>query len=331
MGKMIKTFISVVISLYNKEKYIARCVSSVLSQDYPNFEVVVVDDGSTDGSLEVVKTIRDPKIKVIHKQNGGESSARNLGIKEAQGEIIAFLDADDCWLEGFLSKIISLVEEFPEAMVYATAVYNNNGKRFTYPHLDKLFKKDWKGFISPMDLFFRGIPFNSSSIAIRKSVFLMAGFFDEEMKIGGDINMWMRLSLLVPIVYSHTYLSEVFVNAENRSNYEKSPLTGSYLINKSIRDVRGKKQNLSEFTIKTIEQIEKKQTEYFNIEAFLNIGKNCSKSKRGKLLISEFKRQGFVSSLLTTTILSMREKLIFILRSIFWILDYVFHPKEWNS
>ena len=212
-------------------------------------------------------------------------------------------------------------------MVYTTAVYHNNGKRFTYPHIDKIYKKDWKGLISQL-IFFRGIPFNSSSIAIRKSAFSMAGYFDEKMKIGEDVNMWMRLSLLVPIAYSHTYLAEVFLNAENRSNYEKSPLTGSYLVSKSIRDVEEKEQYLSEFTIKKIEQIKKRQTEYLYIEAFLNIGMKRPKSKRGKLLIFELKKQGFISSLLTTTVLSVREKFTFVLRSIFWILDYVFHPKN---
>ena len=89
--------ISVVIPLYNKEKQIAKTLQTVLNQTYQNFEIVIVNDGSTDGSVEEVLRISDSRIRLVNQENGGVSAARNRGIDEAKGEYIAFLDADDLW------------------------------------------------------------------------------------------------------------------------------------------------------------------------------------------------------------------------------------------
>ena len=89
--------ISVVIPLYNKEKYIKRAIESVLNQTFQKFEIIVVNDGSTDKSAEIVQNIKDPRIRLINQKNAGVSAARNRGIQEAKYEYIAFLDADDFW------------------------------------------------------------------------------------------------------------------------------------------------------------------------------------------------------------------------------------------
>ena len=93
---------SVIIPLYNKQDYITRTINSVLNQTYQNFEIIVVDDGSTDKSLSVVKTIKDKRIKVFSQKNLGVSNARNKGIKQSKGNYIAFLDADDEFLPRYL-------------------------------------------------------------------------------------------------------------------------------------------------------------------------------------------------------------------------------------
>ena len=95
--------ISVIIPLYNKEPIIERSLQSVLSQDYDDFEVVVVNDGSTDRSADIVRSINDPRIRLIEQENGGPSKARNTGTKSARGEWILFLDADDELLPGALN------------------------------------------------------------------------------------------------------------------------------------------------------------------------------------------------------------------------------------
>ena len=96
---------SVIIPLYNKEKCIARTINSVLSQSYTNFEIVIVDDGSTDNSAAIVKTITDSRIRLFQKENGGVSSARNYGIEKALGKWIFFIDADDILLPSSLEKL----------------------------------------------------------------------------------------------------------------------------------------------------------------------------------------------------------------------------------
>ena len=104
--------ISVVIPLYNKENAIVKTLQSVFDQTISDFEVVVVDDGSTDNSLEVVRAIRDARIRVIHKENGGVSSARNVGIKAAKGQYVALLDGDDLWQpNGLLAVLLESVAQ----------------------------------------------------------------------------------------------------------------------------------------------------------------------------------------------------------------------------
>lgn len=107
--------ISVIIPLYNKEQIVERSVRSVLSQDYDDFEVVIVDDGSTDRSKEVVRGIDDARIRIVEQENGGPSKARNTGVRYAKGEWVVFLDADDELLPGALSYFLGMQERHSEA------------------------------------------------------------------------------------------------------------------------------------------------------------------------------------------------------------------------
>ena len=113
--------ISAVIPAYNAEKYIARTLESVLSQTRPADEIIVVDDGSTDGTCEVVKSFGE-KVRYIHQENAGVSAARNTGIENARCELIAFLDADDEWLAEYLQIQMQLFDKNPD-LAWATANY----------------------------------------------------------------------------------------------------------------------------------------------------------------------------------------------------------------
>src|SRR5574344_1047459 len=115
--------ISVVIPLYNKERYIERALRSVLNQTFGDFEIVVVNDGSTDASVSVVEGIEDSRIRIINQKNGGVSAARNRGIEESKYDIVAFLDADDVWKENHLSVIAELIDKYPACGVFATSYY----------------------------------------------------------------------------------------------------------------------------------------------------------------------------------------------------------------
>ncbi|MBO5371388.1 MAG: glycosyltransferase family 2 protein [Lachnospiraceae bacterium] len=108
-----KGLVSIIIPVYNVEKYIPKCIESVISQDYKKIEIVVIDDGSTDKSIEIVKNTNDERIHIIHKVNGGQSSARNEGLKYCSGEYVFFLDSDD-WLEP--NAISNLMKEMDEGI-----------------------------------------------------------------------------------------------------------------------------------------------------------------------------------------------------------------------
>lgn len=109
---------SIIIPLYNKEKVILSTINSVLEQTYHNFELIIVDDGSTDKSSEKVKSLKDPRIKYYYKENGGVSSARNYGIGKAQYDWIFFLDADDYVIENALEHFAHYIERYPDYKLY---------------------------------------------------------------------------------------------------------------------------------------------------------------------------------------------------------------------
>ena len=106
---------SVIIPLYNKAPYIERAVKSVLSQDYPHFEIIVVNDGSSDGGEKIVTKLEDERLKLVSQKNAGVSAARNKGALEAKSEYLAFLDGDDTWEPNFLSELVKLIADFPNA------------------------------------------------------------------------------------------------------------------------------------------------------------------------------------------------------------------------
>lgn len=140
--------ISVVIPLYNKEASIAQSLKSVLSQEYDDFEVVIVDDGSTDGSVAVVEAMNDPRIRLIKQENGGPSKARNTGVKNAKSEWILFLDADDEMLPGALEYFANLTRKFSEFKFFCAPFYDSIGghKSLSFQYIDGIVKDPFYEF-----------------------------------------------------------------------------------------------------------------------------------------------------------------------------------------
>ena len=210
---------SVILPLYNKEKEIANTLKSVLNQTYKADEIIVVDDGSTDNSKEVIKKFKD--VKLIEQKNCGVSCARNRGIKEARNEYICFLDADDLWEEDFLEEIKRLIESFPQAIFYSTShkMIDENGKVIK--------AKTLYNFFGIVDNFFEifnnnyGL-INSSSVCIKKSI---KPFFPEGEKKGEDICLWIELAKKGKLAHSSKALSIYKLNALNRSgDIHKEPI-----------------------------------------------------------------------------------------------------------
>ncbi|MDR3574631.1 MAG: glycosyltransferase family 2 protein [Anaerolineaceae bacterium] len=211
--------ITVVIPLYNKEKSIIRAINSVLNQTEQNFELIVVNDGSTDHSATVVENLNaGDKVRLVNQENGGECAARNRGIKEANNALIAFLDADDEWMPGFLEAILALQAQFPEAEVFGTSYYkqDDHGNLFL-PRVGIDFGAGWKGIIPNFfDAFSMNNQICASSIAATKAILNKVGGFPIGVKYGGDIDTFIRLSTVCKIAYDNRPLSKVYLDAENR-------------------------------------------------------------------------------------------------------------------
>ncbi|ERL56209.1 glycosyltransferase family 2 protein [Psychrobacter aquaticus] len=189
---------SVVIPLYNKEKYILRAVESVLSQNFADFELIIVDDGSVDDSLEVIKSISDSRVRIIQQTNQGVGSARNKGMAEAKYDWIALLDADDAWSIDHLSELSKIISTFSSLGMVATKALKTNTNP---PAID-----DAKpGNIRLIDYFLEASKKRSlvcsSSVAISKKAFDNIGGFSDK-KRGEDLEYWVKVALAYPVATS---------------------------------------------------------------------------------------------------------------------------------
>lgn len=183
--------ISVVIPLYNKECSISATLQSVLNQTYADFEIVVVDDGSTDNSADIVSAYNDKRIRLIRKTNGGVSSARNEGILAAKGEYIAFLDGDDIWDSRYLEQLEKLIFDYPNATIYGLGYgCMENGRKELQPC--QLYR-GYRGIVKDVWNNYPGFWTGSSSSS--RANLISVGLFDTRMSHGEDMDMWWRLLL----------------------------------------------------------------------------------------------------------------------------------------
>jgi glycosyltransferase involved in cell wall biosynthesis len=207
-------------ALYNKEPYIQRSLDSVLSQTFSDFEVIVVDDGSTDGSAGIVESCKDHRVRLVRQPNGGVSAARNRGITEAQGEWIAFLDADDEYQPQFLRKVRECAERFPTAgAIYSRAAWMKGQSQLNMPQdqvREPRLLPDYLHFVA----FNKGYEICSSAVAVRRDVFDRAGPFPLGIKVGEDSDMWLRVAWTTNIAYVPEFLSIYHMEA-GVSNWEK--------------------------------------------------------------------------------------------------------------
>ncbi len=181
--------ISVIIPTYNREKFIEKAINSVLAQSVKPYEVIIIDDGSTDETFNLLKKYKN-KIKLLTQKNTGVSSARNLGIKVADGEWIALLDSDDIWLKHKLSTQIKYHKENPRIEISQTnEEWIRDGKVFKQPK--KYIKKS--GFIFSDLLTHSTI--SPSTTLIKKSIFDDIGYFDENLIVCEDYDLWLRIAL----------------------------------------------------------------------------------------------------------------------------------------
>lgn len=196
---------SVVIPLYNKEQTIERAIRSVLNQTVQNFEIIVVNDGSTDGGQQVAEAIRDTRIRVIHQENRGVSAARNRGIAEARSDLIAFLDADDEWKPEFLETIMGLRNNFPQANVFATSyIFCDGNEAYSASCINGITNHPWEGILENyFDIATKSAPpLFTSAVAVTKTAITLIGGFPVGVKNGEDLLTWAKLAIRYQIAYS---------------------------------------------------------------------------------------------------------------------------------
>lgn len=201
-------FFSVIIPLFNKEKYIAQTLESVLKQSFSDFEILIINDGSTDSSEKIVKGFSDSRINYFSTQNQGAAAARNLGIEKATSPYIAFLDADDLWFENHLEELKNLTDRFPNAGMYANRyqlIFENGS---TYQPTYSGIPDDYKGEVK--DYFASSLHYaiaSSISIAVPKAVFAEVGNFKQYISSGQDTDMWIRIALHYQVVIGNKLTS----------------------------------------------------------------------------------------------------------------------------
>ena len=208
---------SVVISVYNKEAFIATTLKSVLAQTFQDFEIIIRNDGSSDNSGPEILKFKDKRIKYYPGANIGASGARNFLIDKAKGSYIAFLDADDFWYPYYLEEQIRMISQYPEESIFATAsAIKRNGKIFE----NKYSLKTENSQIQIIDYFMGSTLtslLHSSSTVIRKNVFEKIGYYDTNLKSGEDIDLYIRIGLNYNIVFSSKVCSVYIIRKNSLS------------------------------------------------------------------------------------------------------------------
>jgi glycosyltransferase involved in cell wall biosynthesis len=184
--------VSVIITTHNRRHFLREALDSVLQQDFPDKEIVVVDDGSRDDSYEEVRGL---PVRYLWQPNRGISNARNRGVAVSAGEYIAFLDGDDLWKKKKLSTQIALMNEEGSSISYTDEIWIRNGRRLN----QKKRHAKYSG-----NIFSRCLPLciiSPSSVVMRREIFSEVGLFDETLPVCEDYDMWLRVSAKYPVLF----------------------------------------------------------------------------------------------------------------------------------
>lgn len=199
-------FFSIVIPLYNKETYIAETINCILNQSFKDFEIVIINDGSTDESLnKIASYFNDNRFSILSQENKGASHARNLGVAKSKGKYIALLDADDLWYENHLYELKKQIDLFPNAGLYCNnyeIFYNKKTYRkasfnFEYKHQCLIVKDYFKASIANPIAW-------TSAVAFSKKDFYDIGKFNTSLKTAQDLDLWIRFALQFKVSFNPT-------------------------------------------------------------------------------------------------------------------------------
>jgi glycosyltransferase involved in cell wall biosynthesis len=224
-------FFTVIIPLYNKEKYIENAIKSVLDQTFTDFEILIVDDFSSDKSAVIASKFESEKVQLIyHEKNCGLSATRNTGIKKANSNYITFLDADDLWKSTFLESIFQLIQNFPEARIFGTNYEEIWDTVIKNPRNgSEILPINFTGYINFFKINVKQGIYNHGSVCFHKEVFEKIGFYNEKISFSEDLDFNIRANYNFKLAYTNSVQMRYFMQTENQ-------ITQSSLLNKTIPD-----------------------------------------------------------------------------------------------
>ena len=224
-------FFTVIIPLYNKEKYIENAIKSIINQTFTDFELLIINDCSTDKSVEIASKFLSEKVHLIHhEKNSGLAATRNTGIKKATSNYVTFLDADDLWKPHFLEKIFHLFQNFPEARIFRTNYEEIWNKTIKKPHNgSESLPTDFAGYVNFFKINLKQGLYNHGSVCLHKEVYEKVGFYNENIQLSQDLDFNIRANYHFKLAYDNSVQMSYFMQTDNQ-------LTRSSLQNKTIPD-----------------------------------------------------------------------------------------------
>ncbi len=221
--------ISIIMPLYNKETYVGLAIESVLKQTFSDFELIVVNDGSTDNSLSIAKAFSDTRIRVLDCQNQGVSVARNRGFEASVGEYIAFLDADDVWFDRHLEVLMGGVESYPGAGIFANRYTIRSTENEIYDSVEYFLCDNY-----PCASLNSKSQIWTSAVMIKRNIFAEVGGFPVGESHGEDLAVWMRASLISSVVFSN-YLGAYYRQTSDGLSSQLVPEEDGFT--KALKDI----------------------------------------------------------------------------------------------
>lgn len=275
---MIMIDVSVIMATYNRGNSIKRAIDSALNQSFKNFELIIVDDGSSDNTKEIVNNINDDRVSYYYKENGGQSSARNYGIKKAKGKYIMFLDDDDEYVEDALERILKKIKETDLKWIYCTQ-YLSVRKN------EEVLINRGNGIKGNVYKYLLGGNFLGTGEIFSKEVFEAAGYFDETLKIYEDKEMRVRIAKLgYNVDYLEGYIYKYYENDSSVSsayNDKNKRRIRFYYAQKKMfdenREFIEKDDELYDYWMKLMRRT---NTEVKNYKTSIYYSKECLKIKR---------------------------------------------------
>lgn len=222
--------ISIVMPLFNKEQWVSECIASILNQSYADFELIIINDGSTDNSVEAVKPfLNDTRITLVHQENAGVSAARNAGILKAKHGYIAFIDADDLWHPDYLSICKDVIQQNGDVAIFGSA-YQLKKDDLHVPSWPKIEKTTY----TRINNYFRNADkdalFWTSTTIVKKSELDEVGLFNEQLKTGEDLDLWFRILMKHKGIRINNVLAFYRLTTDDQGSVFKLPPINRHLV-----------------------------------------------------------------------------------------------------